>query len=85
MDGVGATDGSTVGGNELVATWVDTGGADGVAVGSSVVAVLIPEVDAAEGTGADTTAGGGAAAAAVSTGAVCPGGAQPGGGSKALF
>jgi hypothetical protein len=84
MDGIVTAGGSTVGGSELVATWVDTGGADGVAVGSSVVAVLIPEVDAAKGAGADTTAGGDAAAA-VSTGAACPGGAQPGGGSKALF
>src|SRR5476649_1174607 len=54
----------------------------GVDVGSKVVAVVI-EV-APEGGGAEAIAGGGAAAA-VSTGATCPGGVHPGGGSNALF
>src|SRR5476651_1371412 len=56
--------------------------AGGVDVGSKVVAVVI-EV-APEGEGAEAIAGGGAAAA-VSTGAACPGGVHPAGGSNALF
>jgi hypothetical protein len=67
-----------------LATWlegVETGG-----VGNKVVAVVTDEVEVAGVGGADAevvAAGGGAAA--VATGAVCPGGTHPGGGSNALL
>ena len=87
--GVGsyAGGGAIVAGGAALATCVVTIGAGGVDVGSKVVAVAIP---APEGGGAEATiagvgVGGVGVATAISTGALRPGGVQPGGGSNALF